>query len=174
MSKFNKGWYVIYTRPCQEKKVALQLQDKLSDVFLPTMKTLRIWCDRKKYVDTPVFPSYIFVYLSNQEEYYTSLKADGALYYVKTGRENARVSEEIILNIKSMITHGRELQVTTDRFSAGQPVTVQRGALAGLSGELVKVNGDNKILIRINLLQRNLLVTVPSENLLLEDVCRPQ
>jgi transcriptional antiterminator RfaH len=174
MSKFNKGWYVIYTRPCHEKKVVAQLLDKLPDIFYPTEKTMRIWCDRKKYIESPVFPSYVFVYLSDLEDYYTVLKTDGALYYVKTGKENAIVNEEIILNIKSMVNHGKGLQVSSDYFSPGQPVLVQQGSLAGLSGELVSVNGSNKILIRIHLLQRSLLVTVPPEYLVLEGICEPQ
>ena len=66
MNNFLKGWYLIYTRPRHEKKVFLQLTEMKVRSLLPTTKKLRTWHDRKKYIDEPLFPSYIFVYLEDK------------------------------------------------------------------------------------------------------------
>jgi len=69
MNTFNAGWYVIYTRPRHERKVAAELSIENIEFYLPITRVLRTWHDRKKYIDLPLFQSYIFVHLKNQEEY---------------------------------------------------------------------------------------------------------
>ncbi len=48
-------WYLLYTNPRAEKKVALELQKKGFEVFLPLQRTLKVWSDRKKWVEEPLF-----------------------------------------------------------------------------------------------------------------------
>jgi transcription antitermination factor NusG len=65
MQTFTTGWYVMYTKPRHEKQVTRQLELLEINSYLPTIKTLRKWADRKKYVVMPLFPSYVFVNLEN-------------------------------------------------------------------------------------------------------------
>src|SRR5690242_12899225 len=62
------SWYVLYTKPRNEKKVAELLKQKGVDVFCPIKEEIRQWSDRKKKILEPVFKSYIFVRLSNYKE----------------------------------------------------------------------------------------------------------
>lgn len=48
MSKEEYKWRVIYTKSRQEKKVAAYLTEKGIKNYLPTIKTLKQWSDRKK------------------------------------------------------------------------------------------------------------------------------
>src|SRR3954469_4934785 len=113
MNNFIPAWRVIYTKPRHERKVVEHLSRLEIDSFLPTIKTLRNWHDRKKYLELPLFPSYVFVYLKNSHGYYNSLSAEGVLCYVKTGKEIATVSDSIIDNIQSLINNGKEIEVST-------------------------------------------------------------
>ena len=54
-------WNVLYTKSKTEKKVFERLFNLGIDVFCPFQRTLKKWSDRKKWVDEPVFKSYIFV-----------------------------------------------------------------------------------------------------------------
>ncbi|MHA4812499.1 UpxY family transcription antiterminator [Flavitalea flava] len=166
MNNFVAGWYVIYTKPQHEKKVSSRLSETGMEYFLPTVKTLRIWHDRKKYIDTPLFPSYIFVLLRDRQNYYSGLDIEGVLHYVRTGKEIARVSDKIIGDIKMIIDRGKEIEVSVDYFKAGQQLIIREGPLTGLSCEVVEINGKRRFLVRVNLLQRNLLITLPSECLM--------
>jgi hypothetical protein len=49
--------------------------------FLPLHKEIRTWSDRKKQIELPLFPSYIFVYTSLCERY-KSLQVKGIVNYV--------------------------------------------------------------------------------------------
>jgi transcriptional antiterminator RfaH len=59
MKNLFAGWYLLYTKPRHEKKVSAALTEASVNSYLPTAKKLRTWCDRKKYIDEPLFPSYV-------------------------------------------------------------------------------------------------------------------
>lgn len=166
IDKFIAGWYVIYTKPRHEKSVFSKLNELKIDSFLPMMKRLRNWNDRKKYIDMPLFPSYLFVYLNNVKDYYMGLGTEGVLYFVRTGKVIARIADSVINNIKLIINQGDEVEITSSRFQAGQQLFIQDGPLTGLSCEVVDYNEKKKILVRVQLIQRNILVSLPSEYLL--------
>lgn len=54
-------WYVIRTKSRQEKKVAQLLSDIGFTIYIPLQTTIRQWSDRKKKVQTPYIPGYLFV-----------------------------------------------------------------------------------------------------------------
>lgn len=166
MTTFRSGWYLIYTRPRHEKKVHSQLSEMKIDSFLPTKKTLRTWHDRKKYVDEPLFPSYVFVYLSDMQKYYEGMETEGALYYVRSGKEVARVSDSVIESIMLLTKQSQEVEVSGSRFEAGRRLVITQGPLTGLSCEAVEYNNKQRLLVRVDLLKRNLLITLPEEILL--------
>lgn len=167
MNNFIAGWYLIYTRPRHEKKITARLNEMSINSLLPTKKRLRNWHDRKKYIDEPLFPSYVFVYLHNVQSYYGGMDIDGALYYVRSGKEAARINESVINNIRLATEEGHEIEVLENYFQPGQQLVVRQGALTGLSGELVQFDGKRKLLIRVDLLQRSILMTLPPEDLMI-------
>ncbi len=160
------GWYLIYTKPRHEKKVFTDLKQKNINSFLPTTKKLRVWSERKKYIDEPLFPSYVFVYLDNLQHYYTGKDAEGALYYVRKGKEIARVNDSIVNNIRLTTCESTEIEVLDMPFQPGRQLVISKGALTGLSCEVVQYKGKDKLLVRVDLLQRNILVTLSSEYLM--------
>lgn len=61
------NWYVVYTKPKWEKKVAEQLRNKGIECYCPLITQVRQWSDRKKKVEVPLFNSYVFVQLPDSE-----------------------------------------------------------------------------------------------------------
>jgi transcriptional antiterminator RfaH len=166
MNNFNAGWYIIYTMPRHEKKVHTRLVEMKINSFLPTRKVLRTWHDRKKMIDNPLFPSYVFIYLTDQKNFYDVMETDGYLYYVKSGREIARVNDSIINSIRMIVDMAKELEISSDRFLPGRKLVISDGPLAGLYGEVIQSIGKQKLLVRIELLQRSIVATLPEEYLL--------
>lgn len=166
MSLFRPGWYLLYTRPQHEKKVSARLEEIKIEHYLPTRKVLRTWHDRRRYVDEPLFPSYIFIHLKDMQNYYCGMDTEGALCYVKTGKEVASVRESVINNIKLAAGQPNDVEISSRRFEPGQKMVINQGALTGLSCELVQYENKQKLLIRVELLQRNMLLTVPAEYLM--------
>lgn len=165
MKKLLPGWYVAYTRPNHERKVLAGLAEKEMQTFFPTVKKLRNWHDRIKCIDEPLFRSYIFVYLKDSRDHTIAQNVEGVLYFVTMGKEIARVDERIILNIRTVIGKGIEMEVVDTTFRPGQEMTIVQGPLAGLQCEIVELATGKRLLVRVNLLKRNVLVNLKKEYL---------
>lgn len=163
MNKFIAGWYVLYTRSRHEKKVADQLTEEGMSLYLPVKKELRTWHDRKKYISAPLFESYVFVYLNNIHDYYQGLGARGVLHYVKFGREVARVPENVIDYIRTLTEIDENIEVSSDYFRPGMQLFIKHGPLTGIPCEIIHTDNRKKILVRIHILQRNLLMELHPE-----------
>jgi transcriptional antiterminator RfaH len=167
MKPFDPGWYVTYTKPRHEKKVVEQLQLIKICNFLPLVKSLKIWSDRRKYTAIPLFPSYVFVKLENIQSYFKSLDVNSILYFVKTGKEIARVSDTTIDNLKLIDSNYREqIEVSSEYIFPGEKLLIKEGPFTGFCCEVVEHNGKQKILVRIELLQRNILLGISSRYLM--------
>jgi transcription antitermination factor NusG len=55
------AWFAVYTKSRMEKKVALRLQEAGIEAYCPVSKKRKQWSDRKKWVEEPLFRSYVFV-----------------------------------------------------------------------------------------------------------------
>lgn len=61
-----KNWYVAYTRPQCEKKVAMVLAKKKIECFIPYTSTETRILRKSKTVIKPLFKSYVFVYTTEE------------------------------------------------------------------------------------------------------------
>jgi transcription elongation factor/antiterminator RfaH len=165
MNTFTEGWYLIYTKPRHEKKVAEQLSKLEIESFLPATKTERKWCDRKKVVTSPLFPSYVFVKLGGIGNYIASLDVDGVLYFVRAGKKIAKVYEHVITDLKLLVHNSREVEISTDSIHTGERMLITDGPFTGFHCEVVNHMGHRKILVRVDLLQRNIMVKLNCNDL---------
>jgi hypothetical protein len=58
------------------------------------------------------------------------------------------------------------MEVTHEHFNPGQWLTIAKGALCGLCCEVVEYKGRKEFLVRVNLLQRNILIALSAEYLM--------
>ena len=167
MSVFDKGWYVVYTKPRHERRVVCSLQKAGIGSFLPVTKKLRIWSDRKKYVEEPLFPSYVFIKLEEIQDYFNTLDIDSILYFVRIGNQIAKVNESIITNLKILLAEAPDhIEITSERIPAGSKLIIKDGVFTGFCCEAVEYKGKEIFAVRIELLQRSILMNVPAEQLM--------
>jgi len=164
----SNDWYLLYTRPNSEKKVFCALYENEIESFLPTERTLRLRCDRRKYVESPLFPSYVFVCPKNVQEYYYSLAINGALHYVKTAGKIAIVQKSLVENLKVAMSSRSSMEVSQANFTPGTKLIIKDGVLAGICGEMVQFNGKRKILLRVDLLRRNVLINLQADQVMIQ------
>lgn len=162
--KEQKCWYVVYTRSRYEKRVHEELLKQGIEAFLPTQKTIRQWSDRKKVVELPLFTGYVFVNIQ-PAEYYKVLHTDGVVKYIAFEGKAVIVPQRQIDNLLLLVDSSAEVETSEELFEAGQNVEVSVGSLKGLTGELIKENGKSRVLIRIDHLEQNLLVSIPRSHL---------
>jgi transcription antitermination factor NusG len=160
LTSFPKIWHVIYTRPRWEKKLNNLLLEKNIESFLPLYKTIRQWSDRKKKVELPLFNSYLFVNIS-KNQYYEVLNTPGAVRYIYFEGKAAILSDKQIEAIKLLIQSDITFEVLENVLPVGTTVAITKGALQGLKGEIVEYKGSMRTCIRIDQINRSVLLNVP-------------
>jgi transcription antitermination factor NusG len=141
-------WFVFYTSPRAEKVVYKELVSKEYEVFLPLKKELKIWKNRqRKFIDEPLFPSYIFV-KARACDIYNILKTRGIHVCIMFEGIPCTIPDKDIEAIRIMIELEKEISSNND-FKDGEEVCVIQGPLTGYEGVLFKQKGSCKFGIRI-------------------------
>ena len=154
----NKKWIAVYTKPRHEKTVEKELLKKEFEAYLPLLKQRRKWSDRKKWVEVPLFRSYIFVKTEIKNALFV-LQTLGVVKVVKFGGEVAVIQNDSIQAIKLMIEGGYSPEAT-DYFVKGDPVEVKDGPLKGLVGEVIRVDNHDRLLVRVDAIQHSVSVQI--------------
>ena len=155
-----KKWYALYTRPRAEKQVYERLVENDIETFLPLIKTFRQWSDRRKLIEKPLLSSYIFVRTSKLE-FPKVYKTNGVVKFVTFEGQPASIPQNQIDNLRLLINSDADIEISSEKFAPGDSVEVVTGALSGLTGELIKVGGKKRVVVRIDRLDQNLILTIP-------------
>jgi transcriptional antiterminator RfaH len=159
-SSSEEKWYALYTRPRAEKLVYARLVEIGIETFLPLQKTYRTWSDRKKLVDKPLLSSYIFV-KTNKKSFPKVYQTNGIVKFVSFEGQPVSIPQNQIDNLRLLINSDAEIEVTTEKFGPGDNVEVVNGSLIGLTGELIKIGNHNRVIVRIDRLDQNLILKIP-------------
>jgi len=155
-----KHWYAIYTKSRNEKRVAELLDQQKIENYLPLMKKVRIWSDRKKTVEMPLFTSYIFVNI-DEKEYYECLKTPGVVKFITFERKRVMIPPYQIEAIRKYVETGEEFIPNEEDFTIGKRVKVIRGGMKGLEGRLTEVLGKQRVKVEIESIQQSLFLQIP-------------
>tara|TARA_B100001123_G_scaffold259367_1_gene289001 strand:+ start:612 stop:1109 length:498 start_codon:yes stop_codon:yes gene_type:complete len=155
-----KKWIVVRSKPRSEKIVYDQLLEKGIEAYLPLLKERRKWSDRKKWVEFPLFSSYLFANIELKNSIFV-LQTHGVSSLVKFGEEIAIVQENIIKTIKLAIDGGYQL-TPTEYFIAGNEVEVIEGPMKGVKGIVVQLKGKDRLIIKIDAIQQALSINIDS------------
>ena len=150
-TSMERQWFVFYTKPRNEKKVAERLQKEGFNTYCPLIHTMRQWSDRKKKVSLPMFTSYVLGHL-NEKERLEVVKDPGVLNFVFWQGKPAVVREEEVAAIKEIEANGFQVEVAYERMEKGRRITINDGPFKGLEGEISDVS-KNRIRIFIESLQ---------------------
>lgn len=137
MSKVKK-WYAVYTKPRWEKKVSVIFEKKGLEHYCPLTKVRRRWSDRYKVIEEPLFKSYVFVKVSEDEKSRVRL-TDGVVNFVYWLGKPAEISEAEIEIIKKFLNEYEEVEAKPLEVKAGEKVRVKTGVLMDTEGEVIKV-----------------------------------
>jgi len=159
-------WFALHVKSRHEFVTNGELMKKGIETFLPSIKKWRQWKDRKKLIDFPLFPGYLFVHsYPNPEEFINVLKTKGAVTFISLESGNPTpVPSEEISSLKLLIENGKELDIYP-HLKEGTWVRVKRGALKGAEGILKMKEDQYMFLINVRLLGRSVGVTIHADDI---------
>ena len=153
-----KKWIAVYTKANHEKTVEHELKKRGFEVYLPLLKTKRVWSDRKKWVEHPLFRSYLFVRVEINNTLFL-IKTPNIVKIVKFGNEIAIIQDSTIKSIKIML-QGNYNPKVVNYFLRGDLVKINDGPLKGLTGEVIKENNKDRLLIKVDVIQYSLSIEI--------------
>lgn len=161
------GWYAVHTRSNFEKRVAAELVAKGFESYLPLLRERHAWKDRRKTIEIPLFPGYVFVSFSgSSQEQVRILMTLGAVTILGTNGKPERIPGRELTAIRRMVDAGLTL-AHHPFLTEGAPVRVTRGALQGVQGVLLKVKNTDRIVVSICLLSQSVAAEIDIEDVAL-------
>ncbi len=154
------AWYAVRTRSNFEKRVATELAGKGLNVFLPSFRQVHQWKDRKKVVEQPLFPGYLFAHMQDTPEARLAiLKATGAVQILGQGQSIEPVPDEQVEAVRTLLS--ASVSCFAHPFlREGSRVKIRRGALKGIEGFLVRFKNQFRLVLSVQLLSQSVATEV--------------
>ena len=151
-------WYAVRVRSNFERNVSTVLEHKGVEGFFPTYRSRRIWGDRIKTLDLPLFPGYVFCRIPmNARNLVVTI--DGVVGLVGAGRQPIPVSDEEIESIRTVAQSLLPAE-PWPFLRVGQTVRISHGSLAGIEGILIRVKNTWRLVVSVILLERSVAVEI--------------
>ncbi len=156
-----QNWYALHTRSRHEYKVYDGLRLKGIEAFLPAVEKLRKWKDRKKMVEFPLFPGYIFVHIAKDPQSMLSvLKVSGVVRLIcAVPGEPAAIPDEQISTLQRLVQNKGELD-PYPYLNEGQRVRITKGPLSGVEGLLVEKLDKHLLILSVDVLRQGVALTI--------------
>jgi transcriptional antiterminator RfaH len=140
------NWYVVYTNPKAEKKVAEKLNEIGINAYCPMISKKVQWTDRKKTVQVPLFNSYIFVQIEekNRNEIF---KISGVVRYLFWLGKPAVVKDAEIETIKNWLTNPTIFDLTVEKWQKGDKIILESGPFNAQSAVVHEVKQNHYLLV---------------------------
>lgn len=133
-----RKWLAVYTRPRWEKKVNQLLTEKGVESYCPLNKVRRKWSDRVKVVEEPLFKSYVFVKVNDEDRSDVRMTA-GAINFVYWQGKPAVIKEKEINAIKRFLDEYENVEVQPLDVQVNQRVKITTGPLMDQEGQVLEV-----------------------------------
>jgi transcription antitermination factor NusG len=155
-----KEWYAVRTMSRHEKKVAAQLDHKGINAYLPLIPQRRCWTDRQKLVLFPLFPGYVFVYISSfSQSRLDVLRSPGVVSFVTQAGGPTPIPCEQIDSVRAMLA-AKQPYLTHTYLKDGTKVRIQGGSLHGVEGILVSQNSSRMLVVSIDAIGKSLALGI--------------
>ena len=155
-------WFACYTRARAEKRVETSLRERGFDSYLPLIAQVRQWKDRKKIVEFPLFPSYVFGRFT-LKQLHGVLTTPGVSTIVRANGYPTPVPEHDILNVQRFARAIMETGIEPDPrpfLAEGQWVKVLDGPFEGVEGIVVEQRGRKRVLVGVQAIGQGLEIDI--------------
>jgi transcription antitermination factor NusG len=142
----NMNWYVVYTKPKWEKKVAERLNEMGVIAYCPLIAKISQWSDRKKKVMVPLFNSYIFVQVSDKDRNRV-FEVPGAIRYLFWLGKPALVKDFEIEAIQNWLSVPETFEIAIDTWRKGDKIVLESGPFIDQEAIVQEVKQSHYLLV---------------------------
>lgn len=154
-------WYLVHTKPRQEKCALQNLDRQGYQCYLPVLSMEKLRQGRLAVVDEPLFPRYLFIRLGqgNSAQSWAPIRSTkGVSQLVRFGTAPARVDDGLIDLLQKR--EAAALGAPEQLFKSGERVLLTEGAFAGIEAVYQMVDGECRVVVLLELLSKPVAVRV--------------
>jgi len=140
------NWYVVYTKPKWEKKVAEKLTQIGIECYCPLTTQVKQWSDRKKKVEMPLFNSYVFIQIEDADRN-SVFQIAGVVRYLFWLGKPALVRDEEINVIKNSLKASNIADISVSQIQVGDKIKLETGAFSNQNAIVQEVSKTHYILV---------------------------
>jgi transcription antitermination factor NusG len=154
------SWYAVHVRSNFEKKVAGELAAKGLESYLPSVTEVHNWKDRKKVIDVPLFPGYVFTrFCDTPASRLAVLRTAGTARILGCQDSIEAIPDYEIESIQRLLWANVPLLIHP-LLQEGSVVRILRGPLRDLEGLLVRIKNQARLVLSVELLSRSVSTEV--------------
>jgi transcriptional antiterminator RfaH len=154
-------WYLIYTKPRQEKCALQNLEQQGYQCYLPLLPKEKLRQGALALSEEPLFPRYLFIKLAQDfmaKSWSPIRSTKGVSRLVRFGAEPAKIDDALVDLLK---THEGSVVGEPERlYKVGERVQLTRGPFAGIEGIYQMADGDRRVMVLIELMSKKVAVPV--------------
>ncbi|UUC48961.1 transcription/translation regulatory transformer protein RfaH [Pseudomonas citronellolis] len=151
-----KQWYLIQCKPRQDMRALENLERQGYRCLLPMHQIERLQKGKLQQISEPLFPGYLFIQLDRLEDNWLPIRSTrGVTQVVNFGGRPTSVPSTVIDKLLYAEPLAKPLLVAGDRVRLHDPNFQEIEAI------FMERNGDERVLLLLKLLQREIVVKVP-------------
>ncbi|MEP7232680.1 MAG: UpxY family transcription antiterminator [Ginsengibacter sp.] len=159
-----KNWYVVYTKPQYEKKITSLFNKWKIENFCPLTSVKESVSWRGKVVFEPLFKSYVFVYISEDQMCKVS-KAEGVVNFLYWLGKPAVINYKEIQIIKEFTNEYKEIKVQSTQIDKEDPIQIIDEPSYKLEGKFISIKSKT-VRAKLPSLGYTLIAEIEKESLL--------
>jgi transcription antitermination factor NusG len=163
LSALTSHWYAIYTKSRWEKKVHALLTEKKIESYCPLNKVRKKWSDRMKTVEEPLFKSYVFARVNEEEQTKVRL-TPGVMNFVYWQGKPAVIPAREIETIRKFLNEYDNVTAESIELKEDERVTIRQGLFMDHEAKIIKIEG-NRVKVIIESIGYSLIASIDKKNL---------
>jgi transcription antitermination factor NusG len=163
LSALTSHWYAIYTKPRWEKKVHSLLSEKKIESYCPLNKVRKKWSDRMKIVEEPLFKSYVFAKVNEEERTNVRMTA-GVMNFVYWQGKPAIIPAKEIETIRKFMNEYENVMAEPIQLKEDGKVIIRQGLFMDQEAKILKIEG-NRVKVIIESIGYSLVASIDKKNL---------
>jgi transcriptional antiterminator RfaH len=161
-----KNWYLVYTKPRQERVAADNLERQGFETYVPWYRQVRRRAGRRAACIEPLFPRYLFIRLDTSGENWSPIRSTiGVTSLVRFGMEPAVVPLDLVTLLRSREGDDGLHRLPCRDFRAGDRVRLREGPLEGYQAIFLARNGEERVVVLMDIVGKRTRVVANAADL---------
>ena len=156
-----KKWYLVYTKPRQERTARTNLERQNYETYLPLTRERRRRRGQRVQIITPMFPRYLFIRLDRQCDNWGPIRSTiGVVSLVRFAHVAVPVPDDLIDILRAREDAQGILRLPEPSFRRGSRLRIMEGTLAGYEGIFLAESGRDRVVILLDVMGKRARATV--------------